>query len=71
MKTGMTYICSTCWAEASTNADYEKHMDICQPDRVRMTDRKNIKVGDQWFDMILCDEGWEESGDSRLPSKGL
>lgn len=55
--TGMAYICSTCWNETSTNADYEKHMDICQPNRVKMTDRKNIKVGDQWFDMMFFSDG--------------
>lgn len=58
MKTaGTIYICTKCWFECSKNADYEKHMDICQPNRVKMTDRKNIKVGDQWFDMMFFSDG--------------
>ena len=54
---GFSYICSTCWIETSSNQEYEKHMDKCQPDRVKMTDRKNIKVGNQWFDMMFFSDG--------------
>ena len=53
----MTYICVKCFANAATREDYEQHLDICQPDRVRMTDRKNIKVGEQWFDMMFFSDG--------------
>jgi hypothetical protein len=53
----MSYICVICFFKTDTNADYEKHLDICQPNRVKMTDRKNIKIGNQWFDMLFFSDG--------------
>jgi hypothetical protein len=57
MKNICTYICTKCFSSATNEELYEQHLDVCQPDRVRMTDRKNIKVGDQWFDMMFFSDG--------------
>jgi hypothetical protein len=51
--------CGTCFDPVE--GDFEKHLDVCpqldQSTRIKLTDRKHIKVGDKWFDMHFFSDG--------------